>query len=105
MSFDYRRGKSLAEKLSVSAGERGVTVEISARQGSYAPPARSLVLEIHAQRSSPGSVEINGQPLPSQETRKGFESAPRGWIYDRDKNLLSIKVPDDGKPLTARTEK
>jgi alpha-glucosidase len=105
LSFDYQKGSSLTENLSVSSTEKGLTVEVTARQGFYTPPARSLVFEIHAQHHRPGSVEVNGQALASQQSQEMYENASRGWIYDRDKNILSIKVPDEGTPVVARIQR
>lgn len=104
LSFDYREGKSLTEKVGVSRSAQGITVEVSARQGSYTPPPRSMVFAIHAQRNRPTSVKVDGNALGAQVTQQEFEKAARGWFYDSDKNILSIKVPDEGRPVTARIE-
>jgi alpha-glucosidase len=104
VSFDYREGKSLTEKLGVSSSAQGMTVEVSARQGTYTPRPRAMVFAIHAQRNRPSSVKVDGNAFEAQATKQEFESAARGWFYDGDKNILSIKVPDEGRPVTARIE-
>jgi alpha-glucosidase len=105
LSFDYLQGKSLTEKVGVTAGQEELSIVVSARQGSYTPPARSVIFAVHAERQLPKSVKVNGHQLAGQATEKAFENASSGWIYDGDKNILSIKVPDDGRPLAARIER
>jgi alpha-glucosidase len=102
LSFDYQQGKFLTEKVSVSTSEHGVAVELSAREGSYVPAARSLVFKVQAQRHRPTSVEVNGKTLGNEMTSQEFEKAAQGWTYDSDKNTVWIRVPDEGKALTTR---
>jgi alpha-glucosidase len=102
LSFDYKQGKFLTEKLSVSSSGRDVQVEISARQGSYVPPQRSVVLEIHEQRDKPASVELNRQSLGPETTPQEFGKAVRAWTYNSDKNIVWIRFPDEGRAVAAR---
>lgn len=102
LSFDYRQGVWLRQQLSVSETLRGVTVKVSAHQGSYTPPARSLVFTIHRQRHRPDRVEVDGSRLEEQTSNKGFERAARGWKYADDQQAVQIKIPDEGKALEVR---
>lgn len=92
ISFKYRSGDYLLEKISVSAAQAGITVQISARQGTYQPPARSLVLRIHSVHSIPRAVLLDGQPLSKLEA----PSSAQGWGYDMRKNVVWAIFPDRG---------
>ncbi|MDE3181670.1 MAG: glycoside hydrolase family 31 protein [Acidobacteriota bacterium] len=101
-SFDYQRGGYLKEKIGVAQTSAGITVEISKRQGSYQPPARSLVVKIHAQHAQPRGVRLNGGELAASGSVKDFESANRGWYYDPVANIIWIKFPATGNAVTAK---
>jgi len=105
LSFDPQRGISLQQHLSISADEHGADITITARQGSYNPPARSLVLKLHAQHQKPGRVEMNGKVLTVLESPTALDSATEGWAYDAVHDLVWIKTPDQGVAMTARVEK
>ena len=105
LSFDYQRGVVLREQ--VSSGERDDTValHLSAREGSYTPPARSLMFKVHAVRTRPRKVEINGrapQAYPSIATMTG---ALEGWVYDELAMTVSIKLQDRGIAVSAAIER
>jgi alpha-glucosidase len=101
-SFNYQHGDWLLERVSVSTSTSAVTIETSARQGSYRPPARSLVFDVHGQRIRPERVEVNGEALAAAEKDQTVESTSRGWGFDENKNQVWIKVPDEGQALTVR---
>ena len=91
--------------MSASENKPVVTLTISARQGSYNPPARSLVLKVHAQRNLPQAVELNGRTLAAPSSIAALDAATEGWAYDDAQNVVWIKTPDRGAALTARIEK
>lgn len=101
-TFNYRHGDYLLERISVLHSPLGLTVALSARQGSYQPPARSLLLQIHAQRIAPGSVTLNGQALERENSPDVRQEADRGWSYDAFKNVVSVKFPDTGAAATVQ---
>ncbi len=104
LSFDYQSGKFFTEKISASSSERRVTVELSARQGSYVPAARSVVFEVQGQREHPGSVEVNGKSLGPETSAWLYRIVVQGWRYDADKNIVRIWLPDDGKAMILQIE-
>ena len=101
-TFDYQKGEYLLERLKVATNDDGITVDVSSREGSYQPPARSLVLDVHAQRDHPARVEVNGEPLAAAGKNQTAEGTSRGWGFDKDKNQVWVNVPDEGKALTVR---
>jgi alpha-glucosidase len=99
LTFDYRQGVWLRQTLSVSTSRDHVTVSLSAREGTYSPPARSLVFSIHLQRNRPASVQIDGNSLEAQTSDQAWESAARGWKFDEEKQEVILKIPDEGKAV------
>ncbi len=104
LSFDYERGVSLRERLSVSQQEGSITIQVSAREGSYTPPARLLVFKVHGQRRQPHRIEVAGKTLEARPSRDSFEHAGEGWMYDEAANMIWLKMHDQGVALTARIE-
>ena len=102
ISLDYQHGASLRETVTVRQEDRGFRIEVSAREGSYTPPARSLVFKVHAIRVQPGSVEADGKPLEFQKSLEELNHSSDGWAYDAEQMVVWVKVPDRGVALTAR---
>ncbi|HMD99042.1 MAG TPA: TIM-barrel domain-containing protein [Terriglobia bacterium] len=102
ISFDYQRGVSLRETVTAQEEAHGFRIEVSAREGSYTPPARSLVFKVHAVRVQPGSVETDGRPLEFQKSLEELGQASDGWAYDAEKMVVWVKVPDRGVAVTAQ---
>ena len=99
ISFDYQRGVFLRQDFAAAQGDHGTTVEISARQGSYTPAKRSLVIKIHAQKTQPRQVTLATGELARQASVKALQSATEGWAYDEDAGVVWIRVPDQGTAL------
>lgn len=102
ISFDYQRGVSLQQRLTVTQQPRGLNIEISTREGSYTPPARSLVLKVHGERTQPRQVEVGGEELVPQSSVKALEAASQGWAYDEATDTVWLKTPDRGVALRAQ---
>jgi len=102
ISFDYQRGISLLQSLTVVPDAQGLSVELSARQGRYTPPARSLVIKVHAQRSRPRQVVIDGKELAFRSSAKELDAAADGWTYDDTANIVWLKAPDRGIAMKAQ---
>ena len=105
LSFDYQRGVVLREQ--VSSGERDDTVDLhlSAREGSYTPPARSLMFKVHAVRTRPRKVEINGRAPQAYPSIAAMTGALEGWVYDELAMTVSIKLQDRGIAVSAAIER
>jgi len=105
LSFDYQRGVVLREQ--VSSGERDDTValHLSAREGSYTPPARSLMFKVHAVRTRPRKVEINGRAPQAYPSIAAMTGALEGWVYDELAMTVAIKLQDRGIAVSAAIER
>jgi alpha-glucosidase len=99
ISFDYQHGVSLRQQLTAMQEAHGVRVEISAREGSFTPPARSWVIKIHGQKVQPRQVAVAGGELAGQPSVKVLQEASEGWAYADDAGVVWIRVPDQGTAL------
>jgi alpha-glucosidase len=102
LTFDYQRGEFFRQQLTASQQRDAVSIDMTAREGSYAPPARSLVFKIHAERTRPLGVTLNAKPLEFQASIEGLEKSPEGWAYDQQAAIVWIKTPDRGQELAVR---
>jgi alpha-glucosidase len=102
MSFNYRNGVSLRQRVSVSTEHRGIAIDISAREGSYTPPLRSLVLKVHNKRTQPREVEVGGDTLEHLGSNKALDDSHSGWFYDEEDCVVWVKLPDRGTTLTVQ---
>ena len=104
-SFNYRQGDFLRERVSVNAQPHLLTLSISARQGSYAPPPRSIEFEVHGQRNRPQRVVTGGRALADLGSEAALEQASSGWYYDEENNIVWVKFPDQAAARTVEIEK
>ena len=85
--FDYRRGAYTRRQFAARSDSNGLAIDISAAEGTYRPPARSLIVMItnrDAQR-----VAVNGVPLTRADD---FEKVDRAWTVRGGSTV--IKLPD-----------
>jgi alpha-glucosidase len=104
-SFAYRHGVWMRERVSVRDAAQEISVQVSARQGSYTPPARSMVVKIHGQRQRPRRVELGGKPLAFQADGKQLGAAQPAWSYDPNRNTVWIEMPDTGRAMNILARK
>jgi alpha-glucosidase (family GH31 glycosyl hydrolase) len=100
ISFDYQHGVSLLQHLTAMQEAHGTSVEISAREGSFTPPKRSLVIRVHGQKGQPRQITTAGGELAGQASVKALQGASEGWAYDEDAGVVWLKTPDRGGALT-----
>jgi alpha-glucosidase len=97
ISFDFQHGASLRQKITVTHSRDVIDISMTAREGSYAPPSRSLVFKIHAEREMPQSVTADGGMLTRAASTEALDGSGSGWTYDPDQKLVTVKVPDSGR--------
>jgi alpha-glucosidase len=105
ISHNYRKGVYLLATVSVDDMPRSVKVMIAGREGTYNPPARSLVLKIHGFQSLPRRVELNGREVNVQNSPDLLDKLKEGAAYDSDARAVVIKTPDLHFPLQATVTK
>jgi len=104
ISFACQRGGFLLRRFSVSQQGGAVRVQISAREGHYTPPARSLVLKVHGQPCLPRLVQVGGKTLEIQASPETLNRATEGAAYDAAGRIVWIKAPDQSVALEARIQ-
>jgi alpha-glucosidase len=105
LSFNYRRGAFLRERLTASNQISALTLSVSARQGTYTPPARSVQFAVHRQRTRPQGVKLDGKALAGVDSRGALSGVAQGWYYDDVNNILWVRFPDQGAASTVQVEK
>jgi alpha-glucosidase len=98
ISFEYQHGVFLRQTFTTRCLEKSVAVEISAREGSYVPPRRALVIRIHGQKLQPRQVTFAGRELAARDSVKALLEVPEGWTYD-EAGVVWTRVPDQGRAL------
>ena len=104
-TFDYRQGDFLKEQLASDDQPHSLTLSVSARQGSYTPPARSMQFEVHNRRNRPQGVTLDGNSLAGLNSKEALKGSSQGWYYNEVHNTLWVKFPDEGTARTVRIEK
>ena len=99
ISFDFKHGLSLQQKISIEPRRDAIEIRLTARQGSYTPPPRALLFKIHAERQEPSSVTADGQVLERQSSIEALQKTS-GWAYDEFAGAVAVKVPDSGRAVT-----
>lgn len=87
LSFDYEREANFKRTMSVETTKELSTLSISAAQGSYDPPTRSLVVCFTGISSKPAEVRLNGTPTSS-------------WKYDRTAKTVTVKLQDSRSEMS-----
>jgi alpha-glucosidase len=96
ISFDYQHGVSLQQRVAVAQQADALSIELSARQGLYTPPARALLMKVHGQRTRPRQLTVGGKELSARSAVQELENAAEGWAYDDARNIVWLKVSDRG---------
>ena len=90
-TYDYERGASALTRFVCDETEAGIALGKSAPRGGYTIPPRDHVFRVNkAMRVT--SVTLNGQPVRPFTKKPELASAPQGWWYDRDNEIVWVKV-------------
>jgi alpha-glucosidase (family GH31 glycosyl hydrolase) len=98
-SYDYKKGVYLLETVSVHDQDATVSVGISAREGTYKPPSRSVVLKIHGMVAAPRKVQVDRRDLAIVGSPEMLEKSVEGAAYDSKARIVWVKTPDRNSPL------
>lgn len=97
--FGYLRGEYACRQLTVASSRSGLRVELSARQGMYQPPRRSLLLRVNGLRVGPREVVARGQLIPAMVGKEELQSKEMGWYFDAEQLIVWVKLPETAAPL------
>lgn len=93
VTFDYLKGISLRRTHTQQRNGTTLRVEIGEAEGSYTPPARSLVVAIVNVDSLPASLSVNGAMITHQVSLSGVTGAP-AWTYIAGEKRVLARLPD-----------
>jgi alpha-glucosidase len=104
LTYDYRRGIYMDQTFTVKADGDSISVETSARNGSYQPPARSLEIKIHGEQCAPRQVTLGGNAMPLVDSPDRLKQAGSGWYFDVASRTVFIETSDNPQGVVARLE-
>ena len=105
LSFNYRKGAFLQERVTADDQPNLLTLSVSARQGTYTPSARAMQFAVHHLRIRPQGVKLDGKSLAGVSSKAALGSSAEGWYYNGENNILWVRFPDQGAAGTVQVEK
>ena len=105
ISFDYKRGVYLRERITVVDAEKGVSIKATDVRGKYVPAPRSIMLKINAQTAPAKAVKLNGQILETVTSMDAFSQASSGYFYASGSHVLYVKFRDANAPFEVEIDK
>jgi alpha-glucosidase len=92
-SFAYLKGTYLKRTVRQSASSSAIAFSASACDGSYVPPARSVLLRFIGSAWQPSQVTLNGRGLTLRKMGALSGSGPE-WRYDAISRTILVRVPE-----------
>jgi alpha-glucosidase len=105
ISLDYQRGVYLHERITAVDNDKSLTIKSTDLTGKYTPPARSLLLKVHAQAGPAKEIKLNGQELGSAASVDALAKASSGAAFDSSDKVLYIKFADVNAPFEVEIDK
>lgn len=105
ITLDYQHGKYLLQNLNVEDADDQVKVSISAREGNYVPPDRSIVLKIHGLNKPPQTVMVEGHGMQVGFDPEMLTPMAEGAEYEATAGTVWIKTHDKPTGVEARITK
>jgi alpha-glucosidase len=93
ISFRYLEGEYLKRAVTVRRAANEWSVTISAAEGSYRPPTRSLEIHLNAVPGPPHGVTLDGLPMTRVEPG-GLSSRAAGWTHDNAGRKVVVRMDD-----------
>lgn len=90
--FGYTEGAYAATTWALRGTSAGATLT-AARTGTYAPPARTVLVRVRRVDTAPTAVRLDGAALP-EVGAEGFPAASTGWWWDAVDLSLWVVFPD-----------
>jgi alpha-glucosidase len=105
ISLDYTRGVYLHEGMTSSDSAGRLTIKATDVTGTYKPPARSLVLKVHALLDAPKAIKLNGEILESAASMEDLVKSHAGQYYDSTSKVLYVRFKDPFGPFEVEIDK
>lgn len=97
----HEQGHYSAVRYALRGLPDGAVLTAGPREGSFAPPARRLVLRLHRVERDPAAAGgegpvalLDGAALPRAASYEALLGAPPGWWYDEDERTLVVACAD-----------
>jgi hypothetical protein len=94
----YTQGEFLRRQIAQKREGGGITVTLTAAEGTYIPPRRNLLLRFPGTRKRPRQLSIDGSPVAEGSSVSG----PPNWRMDEDSGELVCVMADTRKSVTVR---
>lgn len=96
-SFEYREGAFRTTRYSVSPGGAGFELVRELTRDGWSPGERMLVIRFHAVAEAPGTVALDGRPLPELDPEAALGTGSR---YDAGRRVLTVRLLEVGERQT-----
>jgi hypothetical protein len=103
--LDYQHGAYLHESITVVDSDQGTIIKATDLSGKFTPPARSLLVKVHAQTGAPKAIKLNGQELETVSSVDALVKAAAGEVYDSANKVLYVKFKDTNAPFAVEIGK
>ncbi len=97
LSFDYTKGEFRLVNYTYSKTEKGITFEISEKEGTYKPGARSYEIRFNGVKQKPSKVLWMGKIMETTSSESELRSKTSGWTYLEDNQIVIVRIPDREK--------
>ena len=97
-TFDYEKGIYFKRTIDQWNSNEAITLTLSASEGTYMPPKRSIIVSFVDCSSSPKSVKLGNATL-KKETSEGLLRLGSGWAYQPDSRTVMVRFPESPNPL------
>jgi alpha-glucosidase len=99
ISYDFKKGVYLLQRITATEALHGVSVDVSARQGYFTPARRSVIVKIHNQNIEPRQVTVGSATLSRQASVETLQKSSTGWAYDPNQRVVWFRAPDQETAL------
>ena len=99
LTFRYEQGAYLKRLIDQKYTAEGLTVSLSACQGSFIPPGRSLIIQVQWEGAPPRNVSLDDRKVYRVQGAQ-LPTISQGWSYDAGSKTVLLKTED---MRTART--
>ncbi|HWP81457.1 MAG TPA: glycoside hydrolase family 31 protein [Bacteroidota bacterium] len=99
ISFDFERGSYFRRTIHFSMDGRSRKLALGKVEGSYDPPARSVVF-LFIDTDRPRDGVLLGRRKLSEANESSLVGAKEGWSYSSDRRIVLVKFPESRNERT-----
>ncbi|MDZ7268503.1 MAG: DUF5110 domain-containing protein [candidate division KSB1 bacterium] len=102
MTYEYEQGRYAVTAMTFADHGDHLLLRLAARQGGYQPPVRDFLVAIHALPATPAAVVHDGRRVQQEKLDRVRAGTTTGWAYDGHKQLLYVRLSDNGELQSLR---